>query len=159
MIPYRVNVISPYLKDKTRLTALSSGVQFGYNMIHDEHMMERLNAFVGNLSNQDVYDTYRHLRNREMPDLTRERVLGNEHISSDILLNDTFRQHNEICERYRKKLTSLHDIRKLNDGATRYHIACSRGYERHLVDFISRMDTEMLDRKSIRPLLRGSAPL
>ena len=152
MLPYRVHVISPYLKDKTRLLALTSGSDFGYNMIHDEHIMERMNNIVGNLGNPKVYQHYSVLRNREYPDLTREKTIGNN-VTSDILLNDTFRQHCEINERYRKKLPQLHDIRKVSDGATRYHMATSRGYERHLVDFISRLDTEMLDRKSIKPLL------
>jgi hypothetical protein len=155
MIPHRVHVISPYLKDKTRLIALSSGSKFGYNVnIHDEHMIERLNNVIGNLGNTDIYQRYDFMRNMEMPDLTREKVVSGN-VSSDILLIDTFRQHNEINERYRKKFVQLHDIRRLSEGATRYHIASSRGYERHLVDFISRLDTEMLDRSTIKPIIKN----
>lgn len=152
MIPHRVHTISPYLRDKTRLLLLTSGSDFGYNMLHDEHLIERLNNIIGNLDNNDVYDKYNSLRNVEMPDLKRHRS-GNTDSRSDILLNDTFRQHKEIMTRYRKKLPNMHDIRKISDGATRFHIASSRGYERHLIEFISQLDSEMLDRKSIRPIL------
>ena len=152
MLPYKIHTIAPYLKDKTRLIALTSGSEFGYNIIHDEHMMERLNNMIGNLSNDNIYDTYNTMRNLEMPDLKRDRV-DNGNVSSDMLLYDNFRQHNEIMTRYRKLLPNMYDIRKISEGATRYHIASSRGYERHLVNFISKLDTEMLDRKSIKPYI------
>lgn len=151
MLPYKIHTFAPYLKDKTRLMALTSGSAFGYNEIHEEHMIERLNNIIGNLDNESVYQTYYDLRNREMPDL--ERRVNTGPISSDMLLYDNFRQHNEIMTRYRKRLPNLHDIRKISEGAMRYHISCSRGYERHLVNFISQLDTEMLDRQNIKPII------
>lgn len=152
MIPHKIHTISPYLKDKTRLLALNSGSNFGYAQIHDEHLIERLNNFVGNLDNDKVYQRHIQMRNIDMPNFKRERVDGNN-IIADLILTDNFKQHNEIMERYRSELPTMTDLRRISDGATRYHIAISRGYERHLIDFITKLDTEMLDRQSIRPLL------
>jgi len=152
MIPFKIHTISPYLRDKTRLFALTSGADFGYNVIHDEHLIERLNSFVGNLDNSKVYNQHSRIRNIAQPDFKRGRERTANTIS-DLILPDNFKQHSEMMERYRGGLPTMTDIRQISDGATRHHIACSRGYERHLVNFITRLDTEMLDRKSIRPLI------
>jgi hypothetical protein len=154
----KYHTISPYLIDKTRLTALSSATPYGSTTIHDEHIIERMNAFIDNLQRPDVYRRYDLLRTHEPHNLTRAKTVVSRNTMSDILLRDTFRQNFALDERYRKGLLRLEDIRRISDPATRFHISCSRGYERHLVNSINSLDGEGINRLSIRPIL-GDAGL
>lgn len=151
MLDLKYETISPYLRDRSRLIALSSGSNFGEFELSPEHLVERLNSVIGNFNNERAFTHYDVLKRREYPELSRERVIGNHNVSSDILLKDTFRQHRGIEERYRKFLPNLRDIRAIGDPSTKYHIASSRGFERHLIDHINRLDAEKIDRSSIRP--------
>ena len=152
MLPLKVYTVSPYVKDRTRLLVMTSGAKFGAVPLHDEHIVERLDRVVANLDNDTVHQTHHALRMREYPDLSRERVSGNM-VVSDILLRDTFRQHHGIAERYRKFLPNMADIRSIYEPSTKFHRTISRGYERDLVDFIGRVDSEMIDRQTLKPVI------
>ena len=149
MLPLKSQTISPYLRDRTRLALLSSGSSFGMSSLHDEHLMERLNSLMNNLDNPDMHRQHELLKIVDYPELTRART--SDTIASDMLLKDTFRQHSAINERYRKLLVGLEDIRNIYEPSTKYHRAISRGYERHLVDFIGKLDAEMLNRSTLKP--------
>jgi hypothetical protein len=153
MLDYRYNTISPFIKDKTRLFALSSGYHYGNLSLDDEHLAKKMDSFIQALDNPEVYQTYERLRNRDFPDLNRRKSLGSYSVKSDILLNDNFRQNNMIEEIYRRGLCSLGDIRKLSDEITRRSVASSRGYERDLVLFLNNLDAESINRKSIKPII------
>ena len=147
MLQARYNINHHEYKDKTRILALTSGSNFGATK-SDDHMLERLNAIMGNLDNPDVVERYQNIRNIDFPDSTRERL--NDRVTpADLMYNDCFRQHCEISERFRKNLIGIHDLRKIGDGSTRFHISISRGYERYLVDYITRLDSETIDRISL----------
>ena len=74
-------------------------------------------------------------------------------LPNNIGLKDTFRQHKGLSERYRRKLMNPEDIMTIYDGAVRYHLAASRGYERDLIRHIYMLDSEMINRKQIKPLI------
>ena len=148
MLALKYETISPYLRDKSRLFFLS-GTEFG-QPLNDEWMMGHLNNFVNNLSNPEVYQRHQWITTRDYPDLTRDRVVGGG-APSDILLKDTFRQNHGIEERYRKGLTPADDIRRIMEPTTKWHWASSRGYERHLIGNINRLDSEHLNRRVIKP--------
>ena len=152
MLPHKYSTISPYLRDKTRLFLLHSGSQFGLTELHDEHIMDRLDKATNAMSSDLPYLYHQRLHIRDYPDLKRHKRQG-EKVLSDILLKDNFRQHRGISERYRRGLVNVNDIMKLSDGASRYHWAISRGYERHIVNHILGMDSEYLNRANIKPLL------
>lgn len=152
MLPYKYNVISPYLRDKTRLLLLHSGSQFGMTEVHDEHIMERLDKFVTSIGESKAFDQHLRHTTRDFPDSNRPKQ-ESDFILSDIALKDTFRQHKAINERYRRKLINPENLMPLFDGATRYHISISRGYERELVNHIYLMDSEFINRKNIRPII------
>jgi len=152
MLPYHLQTIAPIIKANSRLLFLTSGASFGSTDVHDEHLIERMNQFVGNIENQEPKDIYDRIRNVGYPDLNRERVVG-EAAPSDIMISDISRQNKSIEERFRKGLTGIGDLRRLTDVATRYHIAMSRGFERHLVNLINNMDSEAFNRQTVRPLV------
>ncbi len=152
MLPLKIQTISPYIRDRTRILALTSGAKFGNVPIHDEYIIERLDKVVANMDNDMVHATHQTMRIRPYPDLSRQRVEGNA-VVSDILLRDTFRQHRGIEERYRKFLPNLHDIRLMYEPTTKLHRSLSRGYERELVNFIGRVDGEMIDRNTLKPVI------
>lgn len=149
MLPLQYHTISPYLRDKTRLTALSSGIEYGESQLSDNHIADRLEGILSHIENEEPHQLYSILRTRVYPDLSRERISDNR-VASDILLPDTFRQHKGINERFHKQLPSIGDIRRLYEPITKYHIAISRGYERHLVDFITDLDSEMISRRMLQ---------
>ena len=151
MLSLKTHTISPYLRDMTRLALLSSGSSFGLTSLSDEHLMERLNSLMANLDNPELHQEHELLKVVDYPDLDRERTSGT--VASDVLLKDTFRQHSAINERYRKRLVNLEDVRNIFEPSTKYHRAISRGYERHLVDFIGKLDGEMINRASLKPVL------
>lgn len=153
MLDYRYNTISPYIKDKTRLFALSSGYPYGTLNLEDEHLAQKMDMFVDSLNNPKFYDVYDRLRSRDYPDLNRNRTVGNNNIKSDILLGDVGRQNQMIEEIYRRGLCSIGDIRKFSDEITRRSIASSRGYERNLVIDLNNLDGEAINRKSIKPII------
>lgn len=150
MLPLKIHTVSPYVRDRTRLLVLTSGAKFGNIPYHDEHIIDRLDKVVANMDNDTVHLTHSRLHNRVYPDLSRERS-DNSMIVSDILLKDTFRQHRGMEERYRKFLPNLRDIKMIYEPATKFHHSISRGYERDIVDFIGRADSEMIDRNTLKP--------
>lgn len=151
MLSQKYETISPFIRDKTRLFALS-GTKFN-EPLNDEWMMIHLNNFVSNLDNPEVYNIHQFMTTREYPDLKRQRVTAHK-TPSDILLKDTGRQNRSIEERYRRGLVSSSDIRSIMEPSTKYHIACSRGYERHLVHSLNNLENEHLNRRSIKPDVR-----
>ena len=152
MLPHKYHTISPYLRDKTRMVLLTSGVNWGSTEIHDERYMERLEKTIESLSNgQGIILHNRHLI-RDYPDLKRPKRNG-DRILSDLALRDTFRQHRGISERYRRGLTGVEDVMRISDGATKYHIATSRGYERHLIETMIGMDSEFINRANLKPII------
>lgn len=152
MLPFKIHTVSPYVKDRTRLLVLTSGAKFGGIQLHDEHIMERLDKIVGNMDNSEVHMTHNLIHSLTYPDLSRDRTHFTSY-GSDILLKDTFRQHMGIEERYRKFLPNMTDIRNIYEPTSKYHRSMSRGYERALVDFINRVDSEMIDRQTLKPVL------
>lgn len=152
MLELKYHTISPYVKDQTRITALSSGSHFGVQE-GQEHYMERLERFLNVLGEPKITDTYRFMRHREYPDIDREKVQGNFGLMSDILLSDTFRQHKGIEEKYRRGQMNLFDMNRIGDPATRLHLSMSRGYERHLIEHFGRLDSEYLDRSILKPVI------
>jgi hypothetical protein len=66
-------------------------------------------------------------------------------------LKDTFRQDKGIEERYRRGLVAPKDIKKIVEPSFKYHWACSRGYERHLLEHINGIENEHLNRQWIKP--------
>lgn len=153
MLNLKFQTISPYLMDKTRLTALSSGSNYGNTTIHDEHLLEKMNNFIENLNNEKIDLMLSKMRQRDFPDLSRARVSDNFNLSSDMLLKDTFRQHHGIEEAFRKFLPNMNDIRKISEPSTKYHLSMARGYERHILEMMGRLDAEALDRKVIKPVI------
>lgn len=153
MLDYRYNTLNPYIKDKTRLTALSSGYPYGSLEIDDEHLIKKMDSFVKSLDNPNIYEQYQNLRNRPFPNMNRQKTKNDYQVKSDILINDIFRQNKMIEEMYRKGLCTLGDIRKINDEITRRSISSSRGYEKYLVEFLNNLDAEALNRKSIKPII------
>lgn len=149
MLPLKVHTVSPYVKDRTRLLVLTSGAKYGNVPYHDEIFLDRLDKIVSNMNNDNVHLTHNRLHIRDFPDLTRERISSNN-ISSDILLKDTFRQHKGIEERYRKSLPNVRDIKMIYEPATKFHYSISRGYERDIVDFFGKIDSELIDRNSLK---------
>lgn len=127
---------------------MTSGSQFGSTDLHDDHLMERLNSYVGNLSNEEPFASYDRLTNVQFPTFDGERFDTNP---SDILLRDVFRQNGSLEEKFRKGQFNLQSIRMLADPATRFHLATARGFERDLVKHINGLDTEMMNRQTIVP--------
>jgi hypothetical protein len=152
MLDYKYSVVSPFLYDISRLNALSSGYKFGDTRLNDEHHLEKLNSFISNLENPVSYDYLAKIRNREYPDLKREKSMGHP-TNSDLLLKEGFRQHRAIEEKYRTKLPTVVDIRNISDPLTKMWKSGSRGYERFLVDLFNNLDAESFNRRSIKPLL------
>lgn len=152
MLDLKYNTLRPYLIDKTRLTALSSGSNFGYHE-EDDHLFRRLDNFVSRLGHPDVDNYYSEIRNRRYPDLDREKEVGDFQIISDLLLPDTFRQHKGIEEKYRKGIPSYYDLVRIAEPVTKLGISMTRGYERHLVDSLGYLDNEYLNRYTIKPVI------
>jgi len=152
MIPLHFQTIAPYLHNKTRLIALHSLIDFGSFSLSDDRPAMMLNNFIDNISNQNAHDLYSRHHSIEYPDLKRGQVYARP-INSDILLKDTFRHHEAIRGIYRRGQPDLYDIKKIYDPSTKIHHSISRGYERHLMDTLNRIDSEMVDRKTLRPVL------
>ena len=148
MLPHKIETISPYLRDKSRLFILHKGVSSG-----SEWIMDGLNKFIESVGEEDVWRVHADLHNREYPDLTRDRTIYRTP-PSDILLKDVSRQHYGIEERYRKKLVPMESIRQIMEANYKWHWASSRGLERHLLSQFNRMDNELLNRNYIVPELK-----
>jgi len=148
MLPLKYETISPYLRDKTRLGFLTS-TKFG-EPLQDEWMMGHLDNFIGGISNPNLYSLHSWMTTREYPDLKRERVVGTNS-KSDILLKDTFRQHQGVEEKYRRGLIPIDYIRLIMEPSTKWHWSSSRGYERSLINSINRLDSEHINRMTIKP--------
>lgn len=152
MLEYKYLVVAPYLYEISRLNALNSGYHYGDTNISDEHHLDKLDKFVGNLEKPGAYDYLAKVRNREYPDLSRGKQLG-QPTNSDLLLKENFRHHRAIEERFRSKLPSASDIRNISDPITKVWKSSSRGYERWLVDMFNNLDSEAFNRMSIKPII------
>ena len=154
MIPYHYQSIAPLIEPYARYVHLTSpGSSFGELITDDEHIVRRLNSFVGNLENPYPYELQRIQTSIPYPMMDREKVYGPVR-HSDVLLKDVSRQHMGVEERYRKGLVPLDGFRALSDGATRFHLASSRGMERRLIHQINRLDGEFINRASLRPIIQ-----
>lgn len=152
MLEYKYRVVAPFLVEISRLNALTSGYKFGDVQLSDEHHLEKLEKFVNNLENPISYDYLYKIRNREYPDLKRDKSVGFP-TNSDVLLKDTFRHHRAIEEKYRTKLPSVSDIRNISDPYTKILNSSSRGYERWLIGLFNNLDGESFNRQSIKPII------
>lgn len=151
MLPPYLATVGPYLNDKTRLFMLTSNSNFGYQG-SDEHMMSRLNNYVESIYNPLPYKIHDFHHSHPYPDLDREKTTSNR-IFSDLVLRDSSRQNTSIEERYRHNMVRMGDLVNIYDPVYKYHRAISRGHERHLVNMITSMDEEMLNRQTIQPLV------
>ena len=152
MLPLNVVASSVYYRPYTRMLFLTGDSKWGSTEIHSEHLLERLNSFVGNLSNNIPYDFHASIASVPFPEMSRDRV-NDFGIKSDLVLHDVNRQGLGISERYHKGLTRMRDLRRIADPATKYHLSISNGFERDLVNRINDMDEEYLNRKHIQPTI------
>ncbi len=134
MLPLHYLSMKPLLEPRTRLIALSSKGKFGQTEWDTDHMVERLDAFVGNCQNDAPHRLYDSLKGNGV---------------SDVTLKDTFRQHCGINEKFYPNRPDFADIRKIADFGVRMHLSVSRGYERYLVEHFNRLDSEWLNRQDI----------
>jgi len=141
--------MKPLINPRSRLLFLT-GSNFGSTDVDDEHLVKRLNEFVGNLGNEEPHELFNKLKNVPYPDLDMENTTD-IHAPSDILLKDTNRQNMGMAERFQRGQIGLHDLRKLNDIGTRYHWSMSRGLERDLVSQINKLDSESFNLQTIKP--------
>lgn len=145
MIPYKLNTMSPYLREPLRLSLLHSGATFG----NDTDFLKKMDQFVGHVHSENfpqTIDIYNSIRTLPYPDLTFTRPpLVNR--PTDILLKDVYRQHYGIEERQRKFLPNSYDILRIGDPITRDIYSSTRGFERELVNRIGMMDAEALARQ------------
>jgi len=153
MLENKYLVVSPYLTDINRLNALSSGYNYGSTDFSDDHHLQKLDLFIKNLENPDSYNHLSRMRNIEYPDLKRRDVRGFKSPMSDLSLKETYRHNMAIEEKYRNGLTSVSDIRKICDPLTKYWRSSSRGYELKLMDLFNNLDSEGLNRRSIKPII------
>lgn len=137
--------------DKPRLLFVDEGYD---PMVMDEtNYLSKMNNFIGNIEKPILKFGV------EYPDISQAAYgLGRTEvirrtIPSDILMKETFRQHKSIEERYLKNRVYGKDIKKINDGVCKFHLAMSRGFERFLVDMINSLDDEYINRKFIKPIL------
>lgn len=154
MLSYKHEVMRPYLTDLTRLALLSRpNHNFGEIRFNDNYVLDHLNHYSERVLDPRLHNVSHSLKhNRNYPDLQRAKIKKSV-LSSDILLKDTFRQHSEIESRYRRGLFNLAHIRTISDPSYKYHQAMSRGLERQIVNHINLLDAEMINRKTLQPLI------
>jgi hypothetical protein len=152
MIPLKYHTLKPIIEPHIRLIASHSGSNFGLQD-NEEHLLQRLNNILESLEHPEPYEHYMRLTNVPFPDLSRERVDMGIPQFSDITLKDTARQNRSMEERFRKNLMTIQDVRKLTDTATRLHYPASRGLERRMLDIITDLDSEALNRSTIKPII------
>ena len=153
MLQYKYAVISPYIREVSRINALMSGYDYGSTSLEDDHHLNKLNLFLEFVEKPNSYDYLAKVRNREFPNLSRRNVLEGEKTYSDIMLKDNFRQNLSIEEKFRNHLPSSTDIRNISDPMTKLWKSGSRGYELYLVNLFNNLDRESFNRKSIKPIL------
>ena len=149
MLPFYLSTISPYIRDKTRLFLIHSGSDYG-DLTQNDYI-SRLESYVQSVNSEQPYIYHDFHRTRSYPTLGADRV--RDSLISDLVLSDTFRQNKSIEERYRKNLVNSTDIRSIFDANYKFHLAMSRGMERHILRFIGDLDGEMVNRKTIVPLI------
>jgi hypothetical protein len=145
VLPIKYFCCGNKIGDNLRLISLTSNFPYGRESINDEHLLEKFETFVTNLSNPRPFEITNKFRNVLMP--SDNRVVRFANVNSDLMLKDTFRQHHAIRSKFYFDLVSMSDLRLLNDGATRYHISISRGLERKMVNHFNQLDCEYFDRK------------
>jgi hypothetical protein len=149
MLPYKYEVLRPYLIDGTRLALLSSGTDYGSIKFGDEYILDRLDAFSERISDDNIHNFYRTLRSsRSMPDPDRFE-LDKTLVASDIQFKDIFRQHKELETRCNRGRVNISHIRMIADPSLKYHWASSRGFERHVIGHMNLLDSEMINRRSV----------
>ena len=158
MLPLQYQCMRTDVLRNARMVALSSGTKFGDIDLHEEHLIEKLNNYIGNLSNDEPHRISNKIRSVDFPLLDREPVKGRSG-SSDILFGgrDVFRQDHGIEERFRKGLVGIADLRTLADPATRMHLSGSRGTERDLIRYFNRLDGEAFNRMTVRPMIHPTS--
>lgn len=144
MLPLKYQCLKPYLEPRTRIIALTTDEDFGGLNFDDEHLVRRLDKFVGNIENEKPHQIYQNIKGIDYV----SRISGLDK-PSDVLLKDINRQNKTLMERFYPYRPDLHDIKMITDFATRNHIAISRGYERHLINHFNRLDAEWLNRQSL----------
>lgn len=150
MLPSYLSTVSPYLHDKSRIMLLNSNGIFGHQT-DNNHLISRLNGYVDAINDDESYQIYQMHHSHPFPDLDRERVY--RPLISDLTLGDVSRQNTSISERYHKNLPRMSSLVYIYDPVYRHHRAISRGHERALVNLITSMDEETLNRQTIQPIL------
>ena len=153
MISLHLQTISPYLKDKTRLLALSCGNDFGSIATSEDRIFDHMDNFVSKLSSEVGFNHHRNVHQVLYPTFSEGSLHNNAIAPSDVLLKDTFRQHRTINDTYRKGIPDMYDIKKIYDPSTKLYHSISRGYERHLIETMGLLDSEILNRRILKPLL------
>lgn len=143
MLSEHVQIIGKNLHPMIRYLILMS--KHGPNV----PMIERLNTISGLATDLDHKERYRNIKIKKM---VHEDVMENHVIPSDMILSDRHRKLALISERFRKNVIMLHDLRKIDDPAIKYHIAISRGIERVIVEHLIKTDTEILENKHFHNL-------
>ncbi len=150
MLPLQYQSLKPVLEPYIRLLASHSGSQFGIRL-DEEHLVERLNAIITASESPEPFEHHRALTNVPFPDMDRERTEGPP-VYSDITLKDTSRQNGGMEERFRKGLMGIPDVRMMTDTSTRLHYPASRGLERKIIQTIQSLDSEAINRLTIKPI-------
>lgn len=152
MLPLNYHVLKPMISVRSRMFALKSGAEYGNLDVNEEHLVDRLDKMIGHLSNERTEQVFQSLFTRPYPNFD-DNIVDNGTTNSDIMMRETARQHMAIEERLRKNRSTIPNIRKLNDPATRFHIAGSRGIERELVNLFNNLDGEMYNRRNLKLLI------
>jgi hypothetical protein len=154
MLPRELNFVKPLVKNRMRLIALSSGAVYGeiFHPSGDDHLVDRMDKFVGNIDSDDVNDAMDFINSTPYPAFDKERAFRPT-VHVDLVLPDKGRDTYHIEERFRSGKSTLCDIRMLNDTATRLHYPVARGLERDLIHHINLLDNEIVNKKNIVPLI------
>ena len=150
MFPLKIETIAPYLRDKTRLFLLH-GSQMTAD-VDNEWVMRHLNNYLGAVEQPTVYQVHSNMINRPYPELTRDRTTDPVP-PSDVLLKDTSRQHKGIEERYHKLMMPIDDIWRIAEPTFKWHWASSRGLEREVVGLSNKLESESVNRRTLKPLM------
>jgi len=151
LLPFQYYTLAPLFKDKLRLFAMKDN-KIGEGSMDGDGYLDRLNQFSTNLQNEDIWNSYRNIRDRDYPIMGEPSTLGKPSIK-DLLVNDNFTQNALIREIYRKNKVNDMDLKPISHGNVKYVMSMYRGIDKTILKTFLNLDDEFSNRKNIQPLL------
>lgn len=152
MLPQAITVNPSHFKSRLRYAAIMMSDQFGNNT-QPEHIISRKNSMVGKLLSEELEKT----RSKYLDSLPKDQSLDDpEHgthawTRSDLMLPDSFLHSRALSERFEKNKLAPYELLKLTDPYTRYWNSYGRGLDKHVANYINKLDHETYQKTNIKP--------